>query len=112
MTHTDVSDCSSSDGSLLIECATEHHSKCLLKSKILCIASVNVSAHLTLNSPKGVIGARDLEGIDEEVICQNICSKGVSSVRRIKARRNNELVPTNTLILTFDTPDFCCTLCS
>ena len=30
-------------GSLLIECATEHHSKILLKSKLLCNISINVT---------------------------------------------------------------------
>ena len=36
-------------------------------------------------------------------ICDNLSSQGVS-VRRIEVRRNNELVPTNTLILTFNMP--------
>ena len=80
-------------GSLLIECATESHSKNLLKSKLLCNISINVTPHTTLNSSKGVVRLRDLEGVSEEEICENLSSQGVSSVRR-----NNELVPTNTLI--------------
>ena len=46
------------------------------------------------------------EGVSEENICENLSSQGVASVRRIKVRRNNELVPTNTLILTFNKPLF------
>ena len=86
-------------GSLLIVCATESHSKNLLKSKLLCNISINVTPHTTLNSSKGVVRSRDLEGVSEEEICENLSSQGVSSVKRINVRRNNELVPTNTLYL-------------
>ena len=47
------------------------------------------------------------ESLDAEhwkEICENLSSRGVTSVRRIKVRRNNELLPTNTFILTFDVP--------
>ena len=37
-------------------------------------------------------------------MCENLSSQGITSVRRIKVRRNNELLPTNTFILTFDVP--------
>ena len=57
-------------GSLLIECATEHHSKNLLKSKLLCNISINVTPHTTLNSSKGVVRSKDLEGVSEEEICE------------------------------------------
>ena len=91
-------------GSLLIECATERHSKNLLKSKLLCNISINVTPHTTLNSLKGVVRSKDLEGVSEEEICENLSSEGVFSVKRIKVRRNNQLVTTYTLILTFNTP--------
>ena len=42
-------------GSLLIECATEHHSK-----KLLCNISTNVTPHTTLNSSKGVVRSKNL----------------------------------------------------
>ena len=92
------------NGSLLVECSTESHSKNLLKSKSLCGISITVNPHTYLNSSKGVIRSRDLEGVSEEEICENLSSQGVTSVKRIKVRRNNELVPTNTFILTFDVP--------
>ena len=38
-----------------------------------------------------MIRCRDLEGVSEEEICQNLSSQDVTSVRRIKVRRNNEL---------------------
>ncbi|XP_041357871.1 uncharacterized protein LOC121374825 [Gigantopelta aegis] len=92
------------NGSLLVECSTESHSKCLLKSKMLCNISIKVSVHKSLNSSKGVIRSRDLEGVSEDEICENLSSQGVSFVKRIRVRRNNELVPTNTFIITFDKP--------
>ena len=63
------------NGSLLVECSTESHSKNLQKSKSLCGIPITVNPHIYLNSSKGVIRSRDLEG-----------------------------VATNTFILTFDVP--------
>ena len=66
--------------------------------------AIKVTPHSSLNSCKGVIRSRDLEGVSEEEICENLTSQGVVGVKRINLRRNNELVPTNTLILTFNSP--------
>ena len=44
-----------------------------------------------------------MECYTEASICENLSSQGVTSVKRIKVRGNKELVPTNTLILTFIT---------
>ena len=71
---------------------TKINSKCLLKSKTLCNILIEVSAHLTLNSPKCVIRARDLEGIAEKEVYEYLSSQGVSSVKWLKVCWNNELV--------------------
>ena len=92
------------NGTLLVECATDSHSRSLLKSRLLCNVPIKVTPHSSLNSCKGVIRSRDLEGVGEEEICENLTSQGVVGVKRINIRRNNELVPTNTLILTFNSP--------
>ena len=92
------------NGSLLVECLKENQSKNLLKSKLLCNVSINVTPHSSLNSSKGVIRSRYLEGVSGEEISQNLASQGVVLVKRINIRRNNEFVPTNTLILTFNLP--------
>ncbi|XP_041374774.1 uncharacterized protein LOC121387651 [Gigantopelta aegis] len=89
---------------LLAECLTVKHSACLLKSTVFCSVAIKVTAHTSLNSSKGVIRSRDLEGVSEEEICQNLSSHGFTAVRRIKVRRNNDLLPTNTCILTFNIP--------
>ena len=70
----------------------------------MCNILIMVSAHTSLNSSKGVIRSRDLEGVTEDEMLNNLSSQGVSAVKRIHIRRNNELVPTNTFILTFCKP--------
>ena len=90
------------NGSLFVECATENHSR-NVRSKILCNVPIHVSLHVCLNTSKGVRKLRYLEGVSEE-ICENLSSQGVVSVRRVNLRKNNELVPTNSFILTFKTP--------
>ena len=91
-------------GRLLVECNKQHHSNCLLKSKVMCNIPIKVSAHTSLNSSKGVIRSRDLQGVREDEMLDNLSSQGVSAVKRIHIRLNNELVPTNTFILTFCKP--------
>ena len=67
----------------------------------MCNIPIKVSAHTSLNSSKGVIRSRDLEGDSEDEMLEHISSQGVSVVKKIHIRRNNELVPTNTFILSF-----------
>ena len=92
------------DGTLLVNCATDSHSRNLLKSRLLCNVPIKVAPHFSLNSCKGMIRSRYLKGVGEEDIGDNLTSQGVVVVKRINIRRNNELVPTNTLILTFNSP--------
>ena len=87
---------------LLIECTTQKHSSCPLQSTVFCNVPIKVTAHSY--SSKGVIRCRDVEGVSEEEIWQNLSSQDVTFVRRIKVRRNNELLPTNTFVLKFNVP--------
>ena len=59
---------------------------------------------LKLVHTRPLIRSRDLEGVSEDEMLDNISSQGVSAVKRIHIRRNNKLVPTNTFILTFSKP--------
>ena len=79
----------------MVERATDNHSQIETFSD----KRVYVTCQFTFHRIKSI----DLEGVSEE-ICENISSLGVVSVRWIKVRRNNELVPTNTLILTVNMP--------
>ena len=40
------------DGSLLVECCTDSHSKCLLKATLLCNIHIKVTPHLSLNTER------------------------------------------------------------
>ena len=64
------------NGSLLVECSTESHSKNLLKSKSLCGIPITVNPHTYLNSSKGVIRSRDLEGVSEEDLRESVLNGG------------------------------------
>ena len=57
-----------------------------------------------LNSFKDVILPKDLEGVSEDKIQENLSSRGVLCVKRIQIRWDNKLVPMNTFICTFNTP--------
>ena len=70
----------------------------------MCNIPIKVSAHTSINSSKGVIRSMDLEGVREDGMLDNLSSQGVSAVKTIHIRRNNELVPTNIFILTFCKP--------
>ncbi|GFO05142.1 Gag-like protein [Plakobranchus ocellatus] len=58
---------------------------------------VTVSPHKSLNSSKGVIRSRDLRCCSEEL-------SGVTHARRIKVRRDEDKIQTDTVVLTFDSP--------
>ena len=49
-------------------------------NQVFCNVPIKVTAHSSLNSSKGVILCRDLEGVSEEEICQNLSSQDVTSV--------------------------------
>lgn len=65
---------------------------------------INVSAHRTLNSSKGVITCRHLMDCSETEILEELETQGVTSVKIIQRKIKEELTPTSTIILTFDTP--------
>ena len=71
------------NGHLLVECIKQHHSKCLLKLIIMCNIPIKVSAYTSLNSSKGVIRLRDLEGVREDEMLENLSSQGVSCQENI-----------------------------
>ena len=93
---------------LHIEVTKRPHSDNLLKIRdgIFAGIPVTVTEHKTLNSRKGVIRCRDLAGITEDKICEELASQGVSAVQRIVLKRGtaNEK-PTDTYILTFKTAE-------
>ena len=74
-----------------------------MKMKNFFAIPVEVSEHATLNSSKGIIRDRTTKQETEENIRDFLQDQGVTHVKRLTIRRNNEIVPTNTLLLTFNT---------
>ncbi|GFN91188.1 RNA-directed DNA polymerase from mobile element jockey [Plakobranchus ocellatus] len=63
---------------------------------------VTVSPQKSLNSSKGVIRSRDLRCCSEEDMVEEL--SGVTHARRIKVRRGEDKIQTDTVDLTFDSP--------
>jgi len=90
-------------GELLVKCSRKSLSDNLLALKTFVNIIVKVSPHSSLNSFKGVIRYRDLYGVPDQEILDNLKPQNVTQVHRIKIKRNKELHETNTFVLTFGT---------
>ncbi|GFO00317.1 poly(a) RNA polymerase, mitochondrial [Plakobranchus ocellatus] len=66
------------------------------------VTVTSVSPHKSLNSSKGVIRSRDLRCCPEEEMVEEL--SGVTHARRIKVRRGEDKIQTDTVVLTFDSP--------
>ena len=88
-----------------MECARKPQAVGLLKTTQFIDRRVRVSIHKTLNSSCGVIRCRELSGMTEEKIKTELQEQGVAEVHRLTVKRDTEKVPTNTLFLTFNTPE-------
>ena len=64
---------------------------------------VKVSPHRTLNYRRCVIFCKELAGMDEEEIANELKSQGVVKVERMKRRKDGQLIPTDSYILTVET---------
>ncbi|XP_070212554.1 uncharacterized protein [Littorina saxatilis] len=94
------------NGSLLIECPSKKASDGLLRlnGQKFVDRPVKVSPHRGLNTSKGVIRCRELEGLSEAEIKEGLKDQGVIDVYRVLIRKGDIRVPTNTLFVTFCTP--------
>ena len=77
----------------------------LLKTTRSVDRPIRVSIHKALNSSRGVIRCRALSGMTETEIKKELQEQGVVEVHRVTVKKDTEKVPTNTLFLTFNTPD-------
>ena len=66
---------------------------------------ISVSAHRTKNSAQGVIFCADLEGMSNEDIADGLAEFGVMTARRILSKKNGAVVPTHSVVLTFNSVD-------
>ena len=90
-------------GDLLIQCAKETQ-KTLLQMKTFCGLKCSVKPHSSLNSSKGIVRCPALSKVTSEHILEFMAEQGVTDVRRINVRRDGEMKPTNTYVLTFNSP--------
>jgi len=87
---------------LLIEARNKSQSDKLKKLEKLVGKNVRVECHKKFNLVKGVIRTAALRHDTEEEIREHLASSGVVDVQRMKIKRNNELIETDTYFLTFN----------
>ena len=88
------------DGSFLVKCGKRAQAQNLLQTNRFIDRPVKVSIHKTLNSSRGVIRCRDLADMSEVGIRDELRDQDVVGVKK-----EGEVIPTNTLFLTFGSPD-------
>ena len=90
---------------ILIETHRKITSDKILKLTEFSTLKIKAFPHPSLNSSKGVIRCPDLSGVPEEEILRELTPQEVSGVRRISFPKDNKRIPTNTIVLTFSTPN-------
>ena len=93
------------DGSFLVECARKPQATGLLKTTRFIDEPIRVSIHKALNSSRGVMHCHELSGMTETEIKMELQEQDVVEVHVVTVKRDTEKVPTNTLFLTFNTPE-------
>jgi hypothetical protein len=92
------------DGRLLLHVPREKQASNLQRLDTFCNLKVNIYPHQHLNSSKGIIRDRRLFCCSEDEIKSELAEQGVTHVKRIKINKGGEYKPSNSLILTFGTP--------
>ena len=77
----------------------------LLKTTRFVDRPMRVFIHKTLNSSRGDIRCHELSGMLEMEIRSELSEQGVIEVHKVTVKRDMEKLPTNTLFLTFNTPE-------
>ena len=92
------------NGSVLLEVSNKVQADRALAMTNWIDTPVRVTAHRSLNSSKGVIRCREFRDCEDDEVLAALSPQGVSAIKHIKTNKNGNLVPTNTFILTFNTP--------
>ena len=93
------------DRSFLVECARKSQAMGLLKTTRFVDRPIRVSIHKALNSSRGIIRCCEPSGMTEMEIKAELQEQDIVEVHRVTMKSDTEKVPTNTLFLTFSTPD-------
>lgn len=89
------------DGSILVTVSNIKQSQKILELKKILDFEIIVEPHKTLNVCKGVVSSRDLLNCSEDEILDNLRNIGVIAVKRINSKKDGNLIPTPSIILTF-----------
>jgi len=84
-----------------VEVNREAQSANLMAMNSILDLSVNVSAHRSMNTCKGVVRSYDLAQTSETELLSELSSQGVTHVQHIFVTRDGQKKRTNTLIMTF-----------
>ena len=90
------------NGTLLIEVDKKTYADNLLKMKTFAGLKIKAFPHISLNSSKGVVRSSELSLCTLDEIKTYLKPQGVSDVKRISIKRNDEIINTNTYIFTFN----------
>ena len=104
------------DGGLEVEFATAADAARALRVQTLTFTAceeglrkvtipITVTQHCTKNFSKGVINCFDLRDTDDIEIADGLSTSGVTEAKRIMVKKGDSLIPTNNIILTFNTLD-------
>ena len=90
---------------LLVHFQNKAYSDNLLRADKLIDVPVKVTPHRALNSSRCVISCKELRNMDEEDIKNELQEQGVTKVERMKRRKDGQLVPSDSYILTINSPN-------
>lgn len=91
-------------GDLLVTVSRRKHSDALRRLTKIGDMEVEVTAHRSLNTSKGIIRDEALSMLEDDELIRCLKSQGVTHVKRLKKRIEGELKFTSTLLLTFGIP--------
>ena len=88
-------------GNLIVEVERKAQAENLLGQYEIMGIPVKVSPHKSLNTSKGIVRSPGLTGISNEDLVQELHNQGVIEAKRFLVKREGNLIPTNTILLTF-----------
>lgn len=89
---------------ILVEVKSRQQAENLLGHDTFFGQPVEIYAHRTLNSSRGVVRCKELSLCTLAEIESNLRSQGVTAAKQITIIRNGKTIKTNTYILNFDSP--------
>ena len=90
------------NGTLLVEVDKKPYADILLKIKFFGGLKIKSFAHLSLNTSKGVVRSSELSLCTIDELKSHLANQGVTDIKRISIKRNEETIKTNTYIITFN----------